>query len=182
MKSGNLNFLEPSGSLQACNGTALPYFILNRDMAAWTPLKRQGNLALERSSWGFATRLWWSVPAKDIRGCWTQTIEMKNLHAYYVIQTHRQLIWKVYHSWNRITKHICTTSLVLALQRWNKSAWLFYTGGADKSLARPISRCILFDGDNISFDASLVVYINSTNIPPIMIINRIYEHQNLLSL
>jgi hypothetical protein len=34
----------------------------------------------------------------------------------------------------------------------------------------------------ISFDASLVIYINSTNIPPIMIINRIYETQNLLSL
>jgi len=29
----------------------------------------------------------------------------------------------------------------------------------------------LFDGENISFDASLVTYINSTNIPPIMIIN-----------
>jgi hypothetical protein len=28
--------------------------------------------------------------------------------------------------------------------------------GADKSLARPTSRCILFDGENISFDASLV--------------------------
>ena len=54
--------------------------------------------------------------------------------------------------------------------------------GADKSLARPTSRCILFDGENISFDASLVIYTNSTNIPPIMIINRIYEHQNLLSL
>jgi len=27
MKSGNLNFLEPSGPLQACNGTALPFFI-----------------------------------------------------------------------------------------------------------------------------------------------------------
>jgi len=54
--------------------------------------------------------------------------------------------------------------------------------GADKSLARPTSRCILFDGENISFDASLVIYINSTNIPPIMIINRIYKHQNLLSL
>jgi hypothetical protein len=40
----------------------------------------------------------------------------------------------------------------------------------------------LFDGENISFDASLVIYINSTNIPPIMIINRMYEHQNLLSL
>ena len=60
--------------------------------------------------------------------------------------------------------------------------------GADKSLARPTSRCILFDGENISYDASLVlyiyiyIYIYSTSIPPIMIINRIYEHQNLLSL
>ena len=54
--------------------------------------------------------------------------------------------------------------------------------GAGKSLARPTSRCILFEGENISFDASLVIYINSTNIPPIMIINRIYETQNLLSL
>ena len=54
--------------------------------------------------------------------------------------------------------------------------------GTDKSLARPTSRCILFDGENITFDASLVIYINSINIPPIMIMNRIYEHQNLLSL
>ena len=62
--------------------------------------------------------------------------------------------------------------------------------GADKSLARPTSRCILFDGENISFDASLVlyiyiyiyIYVNSTNIPPIMIINRIHESRNLLSL
>jgi len=52
--------------------------------------------------------------------------------------------------------------------------------GADKSLARPTFLCILFDGENISFGASLVIYINSTNIPPIMIINRIYETQNLL--
>jgi hypothetical protein len=50
--------------------------------------------------------------------------------------------------------------------------------GADKSLARPTFRCILFDGENIYFDASLVIYIyiNSTNIPPIMIINGINEH------
>jgi hypothetical protein len=54
--------------------------------------------------------------------------------------------------------------------------------GADKSLARPASLYVLFDGENISFDASLVIYINSTNIPPIMIINRIYETQNLLLL
>ena len=57
-----------------------------------------------------------------------------------------------------------------------------HTRRADKSLARRISRCILFVGENISFDTSLVIYINSTNIPPIMIINRIYENQNLLSL
>ena len=29
--------------------------------------------------------------------------------------------------------------------------------GADKSLARPTPRCILLDGENISFDASLVI-------------------------
>jgi hypothetical protein len=56
------------------------------------------------------------------------------------------------------------------------------TEGAVKSLARPTSRCILFDGENISFDATLVIYKNSTNIPPIMIINRMYETQNLLLL
>jgi hypothetical protein len=58
----------------------------------------------------------------------------------------------------------------------------FNTKGADKSLARSTYRCILFDGENISFDASLVIYINSINIPPIMIIKRIYEHQNILLL
>jgi hypothetical protein len=39
---------------------------------------------------------------------------------------------------------------------------------------------ILFDGVNISFDVSLVIYINSTRLPPIMIMNRMYENQNLL--
>jgi hypothetical protein len=57
-----------------------------------------------------------------------------------------------------------------------------YYGGADRSLARPTSRGILVDGENISFDASLVIYTNRANIPPIMIINKIYETQNLLSL
>jgi len=31
--------------------------------------------------------------------------------------------------------------------------------GSVKSLARPTSRCILFDGENISFDASLVIRV-----------------------
>jgi archaellum component FlaF (FlaF/FlaG flagellin family) len=39
---------------------------------------------------------------------------------------------------------------------------------------------ILFGGENISFDACLTMYINSTNIPPIIIMNRMYENQNLL--
>jgi hypothetical protein len=58
---------------------------------------------------------------------------------------------------------------------------VWYYRCADKSLARPTSGCIFY-GENISFDASFFIYVNSTNIPPIMIINRIYEHQNLLSL
>jgi len=33
----------------------------------------------------------------------------------------------------------------------------------------------LFDSENISFDANLLIYTNSTNNPPIMIINRIYR-------
>jgi hypothetical protein len=37
------------------------------------------------------------------------------------------------------------------------SAWCYQ--GSDKSLARPTSCCILFDGENISFVASLVIYI-----------------------
>jgi hypothetical protein len=72
-------------------------------------------------------------------------------------------------------------TVIFVRQKFNCS--LMYRG-ADKSLARPTSRCILFDGENISFDASLVICINNNNnnIPPIMIINRIYENQNLLSL
>ena len=64
---------------------------------------------------------------------------------------------------------------------------LFIYRGADKSLARTTSQHILFDGENISFDASHVIYIyiyiyiKSTFIPPIIIINRMYENQNLLS-
>jgi hypothetical protein len=54
--------------------------------------------------------------------------------------------------------------------------------GADKSLARPTSRYILFNGENISFDISRVICVNSTNIPPFIVVNRIYENQNLPSL
>ena len=63
--------------------------------------------------------------------------------------------------------HSCLSTCAVKYSRYR---------GADKSFDRPTSRCILFDGENISFDASHVTYINSTNIPPIMIINRLYEN------
>ena len=45
-------------------------------------------------------------------------------------------------------------SLSLSLSLYTRGLYR----GADKSLAQPTSRCILFDGENISFDASLVIY------------------------
>jgi len=56
--------------------------------------------------------------------------------------------------------------------------WYCIFNRAGSSINVAIS--ILFGGENISFDASLVVYINNTNIPPIMIIIRMYENQNIL--
>jgi hypothetical protein len=50
-----------------------------------------------------------------------------------------------------------------------------------KDLSAPLYNTYL-TCSNISFDASLVTYINTTNILPTMIINRIHETQNLLSL
>jgi len=76
---------------------------------------------------------------------------------------------------------MCVVYLCDSIRDVIKQTFTTYRG-ADKSLARPTSRCILFDDENISFDARLVIYKNNINIPPIMIINRIYEIQNLLSL
>ena len=45
MISGKLNFLEPSGPLQACNVTALPFFLLDPAEINSVPL----NLEAERS-------------------------------------------------------------------------------------------------------------------------------------
>ena len=83
---------------------------------------------------------------------------------------------------NRIYEHQNLLSLQLVSFLFGLRTYqhpLYTYRGADKFLAQPTFRCILFDGENISFDASLVVYvyINSTNIPPIVIIKRIYEYQ-----
>ena len=90
------------------------------------------------------------------------------------------------HCTNMAGSYRCQIHAVNRLKRFQRS-WLnvyefFIYRGTYKSLARSPSRCIFFDDENISFDAGLVTYINSNNIPPIMIINRIQETQNLLSL
>jgi len=82
----------------------------------------------------------------------------------------------------KLQKILCNDALAEGLVPSVGKSHIVHCRGADKSLAQPTSRYILFDGDNISFDASLVIYTNNTNIPPIMIINGIYENQNLLSL
>jgi hypothetical protein len=95
----------------------------------------------------------------------------------------------------RIVKN-SATPMTIVFQFYFNSLGMIYTWCADKSLARHTFRCILFDGENISFDASLVlyiyihihvyvyiytyVYIYITNIPPIIITNRLYETQKLL--
>ena len=55
----------------------------------------------------------------------------------------------------RICNTYFSTTTVVTRTRLNVHTYR----GADKSLARPPSRCILFDAESISFDASLVIYI-----------------------
>jgi hypothetical protein len=49
-------------------------------------------------------------------------------------------------------------SMTYNTQSSRESSSFEHYRGADKSLARPTPRCILFDGENISFDVSLVIY------------------------
>jgi hypothetical protein len=67
----------------------------------------------------------------------------------YFIYGLKEIIWKTYLP--HVHK-ISTAKRLIFLPQ------IFYRR-ADKSLARPTSSCILFDGENISFDASLVLYI-----------------------
>jgi hypothetical protein len=74
---------------------------------------------------------------------------------------------------NEFMKLVHLVGFIIKKNITTKFKWQYR--GADKSLARPTSRCILFDGENVSFDV-VFVYIHSTNTPPIMIINKIYEN------
>ena len=56
-------------------------------------------------------------------------------------------------------KFFCRCSLFLSWSGKGLISTPVLYKGADNSLARPTSRRILFDGENISFDASFVLYI-----------------------
>jgi hypothetical protein len=55
--------------------------------------------------------------------------------------------------------HAASTVLTNVLKVTSCQDPLWFFRGADKSLTRPTSRYILFDSENISFDAGLVIYI-----------------------
>ena len=55
MKSGNLNFLEPSGPLQACNGTALPFYSSLQEWKYWNIRETSWNVML----CSLMDRYWW---------------------------------------------------------------------------------------------------------------------------
>ena len=65
MKCGNLNFLEPSGPIQACNGTALPLLGRLRCVKLRRPHSNHGSLCLVR------VPLWPDTPTDDT------TVQMK---------------------------------------------------------------------------------------------------------
>ena len=53
----------------------------------------------------------------------------------------------------------CDSEACIMRRSWPTGHYGAMYRGADKSLARPTSQCILFDGENILFVASLVIYI-----------------------
>ena len=105
----------------------------------------------------------------------TTTISVSSMYS-----TSRMVIVPVF--WLYIVIVVDVISFSIAVSYGFISLLFVWSGMVYISAGEVISaaRIILFDGENISFDASLVMYINSTNIPPIMIINRMYENQNLL--
>ena len=76
MKSGNLNFLEPSGPLHACNGTALPLCsigvlksIISLNFVIWREFERRAlHISIYisfRRNFAVPNMLWAKVAVKD---------------------------------------------------------------------------------------------------------------------
>ena len=78
------------------------------------------------------------------------------LYVFITIQVDAKVVWhSAFYMMPIESSDFCAT---LCIAHSSESHLNIYKG-ADKSLARPTSRCILFDGQNISFDASLVICI-----------------------
>ena len=66
LKSGNLNLLEPSGAVQACNGIALPFFSLTRIILNNYHICEHGSMSLEKAGM-YSTVNWKPVPENKTR-------------------------------------------------------------------------------------------------------------------
>jgi len=80
VKSGNLNLLEPSGPLQACNGTALPLFIWEQTATCATYCINWLVFITEMKSVYSAVRtgaLNKAVCASSLNGCGKHSMELK---------------------------------------------------------------------------------------------------------
>ena len=75
MKSGNLNFLEPSGPLQACNGTGLPFFYSIRH----TP---QSTLRIFNNEEIFSSQPYKPNPVSNVTSRTLGTLFFRNLSAF----------------------------------------------------------------------------------------------------
>ena len=85
-------------------------------------------------------------------------------------------IYPIYnHNWRNISTIYVYITRLASNEIFSPSDNIYREVGRAKDLSAPlrIFRLML---------VLFYIYIYSTNIPPIMIINRIYEHQNLLSL
>ena len=87
-KSGNLNFLEPSGPVQACNGTALTFYCKLKDETVehtlWRPHCGTGNS-------GTAVRQKFSSLTRCVDMAWAVQIRAISLATLRVFQNKRNL-------------------------------------------------------------------------------------------
>ena len=87
-----------------------------------------------------------------IVSCWvTKQLGLKSLTGYVLIAWRRKQ--------SGLPKRTVLVFIFLLHDgKMSKRRRLYLYRCADKSFARPTSRCILFDGENISFDDGLVIY------------------------
>jgi hypothetical protein len=83
----------------------------------------------------------------------------KNVKTEHLIEKQKSLCILQVVNFKYAAVYRCCNLWKFATCKFEFCKYLLYYKGADKPLARPTSQCILFDGENILFDASLVLYI-----------------------